>query len=571
MPNQRRTFIKNTALGATGLMLLPPYNPAMVDQKNITEILKKTIGFIEERIPGLLAGQINAPGDRWHGGLANGYEIPNAHSTTALIVNLANVYCCPFSKYYQDVNLEGPLKLAAACLVNIQYEDGTIDLYSTNFHSTPDTAFIVNDLAPIYELLLASENPAIAEVIQSLKAFLLKAGECLTIGGIHTANHRWVVSGALACLHHLFPNAKYVSRIEEWLSEGIDQDPDGQYTERSVSIYSPICNNMFLTIGRLLNRPKLFDVVRKNLEMTLYYIQPGGEVLTDASGRQDSTRIGLVHGYYYSYKYFAILDQNPVFEAVCHLIETTMPNRITRYFSMLFIDPHFNEASPEPSLIPIQYRKHFKYSGVYRIRENNLDVSVIENNPTFLVVKKGDAVLQSMRLHAAFFGSKGQFAAEEMEVVGTEVRLKRSIAHGYFQPFPAEKRTGDGNWEEMPRSKRALTERQILNYLVTIKVINQEVLIEVSVEGTDEVPVCIELSFRTGGKLDGVESSDSNGLVHFLEQQQGQYKMEDDVISFSPGVSGHKWAPMRGMWEVPSGENVYLTGSTPFHWQGKLF
>ena len=39
-----------------------------------------------------------------------------------------------------------------------------------------------------------------------------------------------------------------------------------------------------------MNRDDLLDVARKNLNMTLYYIQPG-EVLTDASGRQDSENI----------------------------------------------------------------------------------------------------------------------------------------------------------------------------------------------------------------------------------------------------------------------------------------
>ena len=55
----------------------------------------------------------------------------------------------------------------------------------------------------------------------------------------------------------------------------IDLDPDGQYSERSVGSYSHVCNEMFITMGRLLNRSDLLDVARKNLDMTLYYIQPG--------------------------------------------------------------------------------------------------------------------------------------------------------------------------------------------------------------------------------------------------------------------------------------------------------
>ncbi len=196
-------------------------------------------------------------------------------------------------------------------------------------------------------------------------------------------------------------------------------DPDGQYTEKSVSIYSPVCDNMFLTIGRLLDRPELHDVVRKNLQMTLYYIQPGGEVLTDASGRQDAARAGYVDRYYYSYRYFAIKDRNPVFSAVCNMIETLMPEKIVGQLPYLLEDPVFEEELISPTKIPDNYFKRFEHSGVFRIRRGNSDISIIEKNPTFLSFMKGKAYMQSMRLAAAFFGSRGQFISEETAFDGS--------------------------------------------------------------------------------------------------------------------------------------------------------
>jgi hypothetical protein len=203
-------------------------------------------------------------------------------------------------------------------------------------------AFVVNSLSPVLVCIKRMNLPEISVFISNLEKFLMNAGKCLLIGGIHTANHRWVVCSALARLHSFFPNPEYVERIDEWLAEGIDMDLDGQYTERSVSIYSPICNNMFITLSRFLNRPELLNTVRKNLEMSLYYIQPDGEVVTDASGRQDSAHLGYVNRYYYSYLYFAILDGNPEFAAVCKLIEDSMPNKISSYLLMLMEDPHFD-------------------------------------------------------------------------------------------------------------------------------------------------------------------------------------------------------------------------------------
>jgi len=564
MNKPRRRFIKQTALAATGLSI----SPAVAFPGNIKSggkwIIQKLTELNDEKIEELLTRQIDKPGDRWDGGIINAYDIPNAHSTSGFLEILGASYASPFSTYYLSESLEKPMDSAISCLLHVQYSDGTIDLHTTNFHSTPDTAFIVNYLSPVYVILKGLERPGLEGLLDKMSRFFHHAGKCFLVGGIHTPNHRWVVCSALARLNDFFPSQEYIERMDEWLSEGIDMDPDGQYTEKSVSIYSPVCNNMFLTIGRLLNRPELHDVVRKNLEMTLYYIQPGGEVLTDASGRQDAARTGYVNRYYYSYRYFAIKDSNPVYSAVCDLIETQMPELIVGQLPELLEDPVFEKELISPSKIPDNYFKRFEHSGVFRIRRGNSDISIIEKNPTFLSFMKGKAVLQSMRLAAAFFGSKGQFISEETEFDGSRIVLSSYTKHGYFQPFPEEHRPEDGDWHKMPRGMRELSEPQIIQVKVAIRESDGKVSIELQIDGTENIPVSCEMSFRPGGELSGVTEDKHMEDAYFLGSEMGAYKHGDDIIKFGPGIVSHRWAQMRGMLDKQDGNSVYITGYTPF-------
>lgn len=566
MNTPRREFLKHSGLATAAItvtpsMLLSQVSPSAGSNDPILKTLTK---INDSLIEGLLLQQVDLRGDRWHGGVMDAYEVVNTHSTVWFFIRLANSYASKESRYYLSRSLEGPMERAMACLVNVQHDDGTIDLHSTNFHSTPDTAFLVNYISPVYAVLKRLDRPALAGAVENIERFLRNAGKCLKVGGIHTPNHRWVVCCALARLHSFFPSQYYVERIDDWLGEGIDMDPDGQYTERSVSVYSPTCDNMFLTIGRLLKRDELMDVVRKNLDMTLFYIQPGGEVLTDASGRQDSAQIGYVANYYYAYRYLALKDRNPVYAAVCRLIETEMPERITRYLSEFLEDPDLEQSLPKASKIPDNYAKRFAHSGVFRIRSGDADLSIIEKNPTFVSFMKGNAVLQSIRLAAAFFGSRGQFLSEHAEWSGRKVVLTKSHTHGYYQPYPANQRTGDGDMEKMPREKRAMSELQTLNYRLEIAESDGKVSIGIHIEGTPHVPVSLELSFRSGGVLKGVVADPKLDNAYFLESGMGQYERDGDVMTFGPGVAEHKWAEIRGMLPKQNGESVYLTGYTPF-------
>ena len=211
----------------------------------------------------------------------------NVRAIGEAVDGMAGAYCAPESSYFQSSALLPALGGAADKLLAAQQGDGTID--SGNYNSPPDTGFVVQELCTALAVLRRMNSPQLTSINRKLEKFVLAAGEALTTGGIHTPNHRWVVSSALAQVNALFPSAKYVERVDDWLGEGIYCDGDGQFSERSTGIYSRVVANALITMARLLNRPQLLEPVRRNLAMNIFYMHPNGEVETVGSRRQDDT------------------------------------------------------------------------------------------------------------------------------------------------------------------------------------------------------------------------------------------------------------------------------------------
>lgn len=496
------------------------------------------------------------------GGVPDVYDIYNVHNTNSFINTLICGYCSLSSEYYHSQSLIDRLENAIGYILSRQYPDGTIDLHTTNFHSTPDTAFLVEPLTAVYRIINTSEFKS--DIFKErLKDFLLKAGNALTVGGIHTPNHRWVVAMALARLNSLFPDPKYVTRIDEWLAEKIDIDPDGQFAERSTMTYTPLVNRCLITMARLLQRPELFEPVRKNLAMSLYYMHPNGEVVTESSKRQDQYQRGTMWAYYYPYRFMALHDKNPVFAAMALYMEKTYPQELASWLLYLIEEPSLLLPLPEPSALPSDYVKEFPYSDLVRIRHGNMDATIIARNPAFFSFYKGNAVLQGVRLSAAFFG-KGQFDCEKIEKKEGAYILRKSMQGVYYQPYPKELLPGDGDWNKMPGTNRPLSEIQNIQYEAGIKEKDGGFELSFRIFGTDNVPVSLELAFRKGGTLGGVRKLDHTPDTYMLENGTGQYQFENQTILFGTGMAEHSWTILRGALPKTDAMSVFLTGFTPF-------
>lgn len=533
--------------------------------KNKKELLSQLIKINDENIPNALSIQLTKKNSAYYGAVFDADSVVSPIGTAGLIQTLMCSYVSRNSKFYQSKELLQRMTLAGTALLKLQHPDGTIDLPSTNFHSTPDLAFTIYPLASSYSIVLKNDHLKYGELPALIKQYLLKAGKVLSVGGIHTPNHRWVVCGALAWLNAFFPDPMYRDRVEQWLAEKIDIDPDGQYFERSTAVYTVVTNRTLLDVAKKMNYDYLYDVVRKNLNMTFYFVHSNGEMVTESSTRQDKYQQSNVAGYYLAYNYMALLDKDSRYSGMANYIQNTVPPDHLRYMLPLFLeDSALLQDLPEATPIPTNYHKYFEDSHMVRIREAEVDMSVITNNPVFFTYFKGEAALEGMRLSSAFFG-KGQFESQQCEKVGDSYRLS-FIAHGpYYQPLPEEKIPDDAEtWRNVPRTERAESEIQTLYTTIDLTPDHGKVRIKVSVDGPENLPVTLELGFRMGGTLENV--TPKKGIDNAFLIKDGEYatyQKGKDKIKIGPGTRAHKWTQLRGALPKLRGDCLYFTKYAP--------
>lgn len=507
---------------------------------------------------------------------------------------LSAAYVTATSQYYHSPLLISKLEILTRLLASQQGADGTVN--SANLESPPDTAFLIELLSAAAFILIKDNATELQKTNADIKIFLQKAGEGLTTGGVHTPNHRWVICAALAKLNALYPNKKYVDRIEDWLGEGIFMDADGHYPERSASIYAVVEDNSLITMARLLNKPALLQYVRKNLEMTYYYMEPNGDMVTADSRRQDQWVPKNVMGYYLHYRYMAIKDNNKKFAAIAKQIENTkgFEEEILNKDLFHFLENNLLQQSlPQPMAPSDSYEKLLTTSKLLRIRRGNTTATLFGGvdwpltiasgrscSPNFFSYRKGNAILKYMRLSTSFFGL-GYFYSDGLKKEDNKYVLHKKQSAPYYQPLPKNLRNSKGDyklvpstdgrfWNKMDFENRPLSNVKTQDTSISLTENSGAVELSIEVKGLKGVPVTIELCFATGGKLTGVTpAADDNS---FLEKGMAIYEYGTDKITFGPGavthniitnLEGEKYSTHFGSLRT-DGMHVYITGVTPF-------
>lgn len=517
-----------------------------------TPDLEAIVAEHDKRVESNLAAQNVQSAGPGYGGFRSPVGLFPAGSAAGAIQNYMAAYLQPLSRFHGNHLLVERIRLAARFLEGIQHPDGSIDLLETNFDSTPDTAFVVH---PICSAACLAKRGHHDELVAALAPFLKKSAGLLAVGGIHTPNHRWVVSSALAQVNEVFPDPRYVRRIDQWLAEGIDIDADGQYTERSTSVYNAVVDRALVVMAVKLGRPQLLDPVRKNLQSMMYLLHPNFEVVTEISHRQDRAQIAGMNRYWFPLRYLAAKDQQGQFLAIANHLTPT-------YASLSDLMEYPETGGPLPAVAqpPSDFEKEMPLVGVVRYRRGDLSATILNNDANFFSLRKGNSIIEAVRFATSFFG-KGQFVASNYSKAGGSWLLEQHLEAPYYQPLDPPQKVTPQTWSAL-RGQRPTSQVCHLHQRCEIAETRTGFKVRVRSDGTAGVPGALEIHLRDGGELTGCERSGDG--IYFLTSGSASYRAGERQIRFGPGLHQHSYVEIRGALPKQAGPSVYLTGFTPF-------
>ncbi len=172
----RRNFVRTSAVALCAVPTLPEVAFSTVVPLPVKPgWLRDLIHLNDQQLTSIQAYRVREAG-RFSGAITDGDGIPNPQSTADFVRRASCAISCPESPFYQSADLLQQIDSALGYLLKAQHTDGTLDLPATNFHSTPDTGFIVKRLVSAYTLLEQSDTPKRGPCWQRSKRFCFGRG-----------------------------------------------------------------------------------------------------------------------------------------------------------------------------------------------------------------------------------------------------------------------------------------------------------------------------------------------------------------------------------------------------------
>ncbi|MEH1124335.1 hypothetical protein [Micromonospora sp. CPCC 206061] len=553
------------------------------------------VAFVDQ-VRAALAAQVGAvvgeaSGDAWRG---------MQHRPLAERIKVLVAAACGAAGYAGDADLLDHGVRLAGHLRELQGPGG---LFSggDNVDSPPDSAFSVNDLADALLMLRRADGSAHL-LAKELEHLLVAATPALVSGGVHTPNHRWELSAALARLFRVAPEAvrpELADRVEQWLAEGVDIDGDGLYSERSAGYAAFVSNPSLLAIAEVFDRPELVDAVERNLDATLDLLLPDGTVETVLSRRQDQRFSVTLSAYLMPLRHVARVRGRADLAWAAGLALEQGILQPAEAATRLVLDPGAALALPAAAEPARTRQRVFSAAGLLVDHRPTTTTVVfggsdfprhrhirsgLANSPTFLRLFAGAAVLDSVRLSRTFF-SHGPFRpdglAVERDAAGaTTATLAETVSAAYYQPLAPAHHDPDGDYRLVDEGRfsaamdfgRRTQDEVTLATTVTARLTSDGVELTLDLTGAS-VDWALELAFRPGGTLAGAHPL--GGDRWRLDAGTARYEVDGHAITVAlvdgpetPALAAPAYEPGEeyrylGGTDAATGQLLYVTGRVP--------
>ncbi len=486
------------------------------------------------------------------------------------IATLSAAYCCSDSRYYHDETVLNSMLLGLDYVDSTQHENGLFDYITCNFFSAPDTAFCIGIILPSYRWLRQQEQHTQEEALLKarLEKIIHKGGRGLLEGGFHTPNHRWAIAGMLVQCGKLFGEEDLTQAAFAYLSEGIDCNEDGEYSEKSAGNYNGVNNQALLFLAEALGDDGYEQHVIRNLRMMLTYWEPDDSIFTANSTRFDKDRLVYPDGYYFFYLYLGAKYNIPEFLAMANYIfqiifdkNLLSPDLLSRF--ML----HPELVALESSLCgtPTAYHAYYADSGIARVRRERFSYTVMKDKSNFLYVHNGSVKL-AVKIGGSFCEHRA-FKAEKMWEENGVFHLHQTMRGWYYLPFPEKPATSD--WWQMENHLRPKKLGPDMDIDVTIRDTDDGIEVDIRTSGVQGAPWRVELAFSG---IDRLENSHMTMPIHGDEV----LVLKDDFFTAANSNASMTVGPCFGVHHFTEGKEdseaktpgcatVYLTDYTAFH------
>jgi hypothetical protein len=518
------------------------------------------------------------PSSQFYGGFRDQDGLVEPKYAIFQVTDMIACYLNEDSRYCGNKEFYDRISIALKYIVKGQRDNGFFDLINCNFYSGADTAFCLDGILPAYlyvKQLLESDKACpvdknlLVPFKESMESILIKGGRAMIGSGFHTPNHRWAIASVLQMLSSITGDESFKKGAEAFLVEGCDCNEDGEYAERSAGGYNKVNNNAMIMLAIASGDDSYFEPVRRNLSMMLTYIEPDQSIFTNNSTRQDRGVKVYPEGYYLEYLYMGIRFKDETFlNTACSIMKLAEEKQLSMegfliYFMLM---PELMDFEYDTCELLTDYCRHYKDSGIVRLRRGDYSASILKDSPTFLFFQHGDFTV-SMKIGAGFCEHR-YFTAQSLTQLGDEkgFQLKETKTGWYYLPFDEPQDTTD--WWKMDHSKRDKLLGPDMSFDVMISEVEHGIDVKIKTEGIDRAPLRVELAFDAGFRLESeyfiAEGVKKGGMVAkngTVTATKGKY-----AISAGPGFGNHNYVAGKFGSQSRASEcfTVYFTDFTCF-------